>query len=63
MSAATPHLFSAIELVAFILPALPKQLWLRLTILSIYFIGHAIGLNKVYKAFKADATATAGAGA
>jgi hypothetical protein len=44
--------FNSIEFIAFILPALPNQLQIRLTILLIYFIGHYYKLQNVYAQYK-----------
>lgn len=44
--------FNAIELFAFILPALPSQLAVRLLILTIYFIGHYYKLQYQYAKLK-----------
>lgn len=48
------YFFNAIELFAFILPALPSQLSVRLLILAIYFIGHYYKLQYRYAKFKSD---------
>jgi len=44
--------FSTLELVGFILPALPNSLSIRLLILSIYFIAHYFKLQVVYSTMK-----------
>jgi hypothetical protein len=44
--------FSLIEGLAFILPALPSSLWLRLLILIIYFVAHYNKLQYKYVKFK-----------
>ena len=46
--------FSIIEFIAFILPALPPHIEIRLTILFIYFISHCFKLQKLYLRFKFD---------
>ena len=45
-------IFTTIELVGFFLPAFPKSRNVRLSILGIYFIGHAMHLQKKYRDFK-----------
>jgi hypothetical protein len=40
--------FHSIEAFAFLLPAFPKNFTTRLSILTIYFIGHVSGLQKKY---------------
>jgi hypothetical protein len=44
--------FYIIEFTAFILPALPNSLTIRLFILLIYFIAHYFRLQVVYSRFK-----------
>jgi hypothetical protein len=44
--------FYIIEFAAFILPALPNSLSMRLFILLIYFIAHYLKLQVVYLKFK-----------
>lgn len=44
--------FYATELSAFVLPALPPFLVQRLCILAMYFVAHAIGLQKTYTTTK-----------
>lgn len=44
--------FKLIELFAFILPAIPSALYVRLSILTIYFVAHTMGANKAYKEWK-----------
>jgi hypothetical protein len=44
--------FYIIEFTAFILPALPNSLTIRLFILLIYFIAHYFRLQVVYSSFK-----------
>jgi hypothetical protein len=45
-------LFNIIEFIAFILPALPSSLLVRLLILLIYFIGHCFKLQYAYSQIK-----------
>lgn len=45
-------IFNIVELTAFILPALPNSLILRLLILLIYFVGHYFKLQKIYLQIK-----------
>jgi hypothetical protein len=49
---AVKNIFSIIELVAFILPAIPKSLYTRLFILLLYFVAHCYKLQVGYKQFK-----------
>jgi len=44
--------FNSVELFAFILPAIPNELPVRLGILSIYFIAHYYKLQYTYAQFK-----------
>jgi hypothetical protein len=44
--------FDTLEAFAFILPALPDNLWIRLLILLIYFIAHYIKLQYEYVKIK-----------
>ena len=46
------YLFNAIELCAFILPALPDKITTRITILTIYFIAHIFKLQYYYAKVK-----------
>lgn len=46
------YLFSTIELIAFVLPALPDKITTRITILTIYFIAHILKLQYSYAKFK-----------
>ena len=46
------YLFKLIDLIAFILPAIPSDLNTRLTILFIYFVMHAMQLQRTYANFK-----------
>jgi hypothetical protein len=43
-----------LELIGFLLPALPPQLWMRLLILAVYFIAHMYGLQYRYKHMKTE---------
>jgi hypothetical protein len=45
-------LFNLIEFIAFILPALPDSLTIRLCILLLYFIGHCFKLQTLYSKIK-----------
>ena len=45
-------IFSVIEFIAFILPALPSSLLVRLFILLIYFIAHCFKLQYLYSQIK-----------
>ena len=45
-------IFSIIEFIAFILPALPNSLFVRLFILLLYFIAHCFKLQYVYSQIK-----------
>ena len=44
--------FHCIECAAFILPALPDSIIVRLAILTIYFIGHYFKIQNIYLKFK-----------
>jgi len=44
--------FNTIEFIAFILPALPNDLWVRLSIVTIYFILHYFKAQHLYADFK-----------
>ena len=44
--------FNTIEVISFILPAIPNQLPVRLTILSLYFIAYYYKLQHSYSQFK-----------
>ena len=44
--------FNFIEVFAFILPALPSSIWIRLVILLIYLIAHFYKLQYKYAQFK-----------
>ena len=46
------YIFNTIELVAFILPALPDKITTRITILTIYFMGHLLKLQYHYVKLK-----------
>jgi hypothetical protein len=46
------YVFNTIEFVAFILPALPNDLWVRLTIVLTYFILHYFKAQHLYAHFK-----------
>ncbi len=46
-------IFNIIEFVAFILPALPNSIYVRLLILLIYFIAHCFKLQYAYSQIKA----------
>ena len=46
--------FTTVELFAFILPAIPNKLPVRLGILSVYFIAHYYKLQYTYAQFKYD---------
>ena len=46
------NLFKLVELFAFLLPALPSLLYVRLAILFAYFIAHSLGAQYKYKIFK-----------
>jgi len=46
------YLFSTIELIAFVLPALPDKITIRLTILTIYFGAHIFKLQYYYTKLK-----------
>lgn len=48
------HLFTIIEFIGFILPALPSNLYIRLGILFTYFIAHTLKLQKQYLKFKTE---------
>uniref|UniRef100_A0A6C0JMM7 Uncharacterized protein n=1 Tax=viral metagenome TaxID=1070528 RepID=A0A6C0JMM7_9ZZZZ len=50
----TKTIFDALEAFAFILPALPDNLWIRLLILVIYFIAHYNKLQYEYLKIKKD---------
>jgi len=45
-------IFHVIELTAFVLPALPKSLYVRLIILFIYFVMHYFRIQRKYAEFK-----------
>ena len=45
-------LFNLLEFLAFILPALPDSLTVRLFILLLYFIGHCFKLQTIYSKIK-----------
>jgi Gpi18-like mannosyltransferase len=40
--------FHAIELVAFILPALPSSIYVRFSILLVYYLAHSFKLQYIY---------------
>jgi len=44
--------FKFIELIAFLLPALPDLLLIRLIILTMYFVAHILGLPTQYMQMK-----------
>ena len=44
--------FNIIEFIAFILPAIPDSISIRLAILLIYFIGHYYKLQYTYLTYK-----------
>lgn len=46
------YVFLIIEFTAFILPALPENVYIRLSILGIYFIAHTLQLQIFYKSYK-----------
>ncbi len=46
------YFFNTIEFIAFILPALPNSLDIRLLILLIYFIAHCFKLQYMYAEIK-----------
>jgi len=46
------YFFNTIELIAFILPALPDKITTRLTILTIYFVAHILKLQYYYAKLK-----------
>ena len=47
-------MFTLLECSAFIAPATPESMFVRFTILSIYFIGHYFKLQINYVKFKND---------
>ena len=48
------YFFNTIELIAFILPALPDKITTRLTILTIYFVAHIFKLQYYYAKIKKE---------
>jgi len=46
--------FKLIEFCAFLLPVLPESLWVRLSIILVYFLGHMFHANVQYGKFKQD---------
>jgi hypothetical protein len=40
--------FYTIELVAFILPALPRSIYVRFSILLVYYLAHSFKLQNIY---------------
>jgi hypothetical protein len=44
--------FNIFEFILFILPALPNQLLVRLSILLLYFISHYFKIQNLYSKFK-----------
>lgn len=48
----TKFSFYSLELIAFILPTLPPQLWARLSILLLYFTLHYFKVHKMYSGMK-----------
>jgi hypothetical protein len=46
------YFFHTIELFAFILPALPGKINIRITILTIYFVAHILKLQYYYAKLK-----------
>ena len=45
-------LFILFEIVLFLFPAFPPELWMRLLVLFIYVVGHVLGVQTKYKHFK-----------
>jgi hypothetical protein len=45
-------IFNLIEFIAFLLPAIPDSIIIRLAILLIYFIGHHYKLQYIYSKYK-----------
>ena len=46
--------FQFLEIFAFILPALPSSIWIRLSILTIYLILHMLKVQTIYSKYKAS---------
>lgn len=45
-------LFKLFELCAFLAPALPSNIWVRLTILGTYLVAHYFKIHVMYAKFK-----------
>lgn len=45
-------LFVLFEIILFLFPAFPPELWMRLLVLFIYVVGHVLGVQTKYKHFK-----------
>jgi len=45
-------LFILFEIILFLFPAFPPELWMRILVLCIYVIGHILGVQTKYKQFK-----------
>ena len=45
-------LFILFEIILFLFPAFPPELWMRLLVLFIYAVSHVFGVQTKYKHFK-----------
>ena len=52
-------LFILFEIILFLFPAFPPELWMRLLVLFIYVVGHILGVQTKYKHFKHSILETA----
>lgn len=46
--------FKTIDLFLFLLPAFPPDLYTRISIMVVYFIGHLYGVQRIYLNYKSD---------
>jgi hypothetical protein len=46
--------FKTIELFLFLLPAFPPDLYARISMMVVYFIGHLYGVQRIYLNYKND---------
>ena len=46
--------FKIFEIILFLLPAFPPNLWMRIVVLVIYVIGHICGVQTYYKEIKCN---------
>ena len=45
-------LFKVFELILFFIPIIPREFWVRVVIIIVYFIGHYYGVQIEYRKYK-----------